>query len=124
MSIQLPGFTMAELEARGAIWTAREILQQPKAWPQVAQLVARERRQLDAFLDPVLSNPALRVVLSGAGTSAYIGRCLAPALSLALNRRVEAVPTTDVVSGPRQRLPPDVPTVRLRGVRARCAART
>jgi tagatose-6-phosphate ketose/aldose isomerase len=111
MSIQLPGFTMAELEARGAIWTAREILQQPKAWPQVAQLVARERRQLDAFLDPVLSNPALRVVLSGAGTSAYIGRCLAPALSLALNRRVEAVPTTDVVSGPRQRLPPDVPTL-------------
>lgn len=111
MSIQLPGFTMAELEARGAIWTAREILQQPKVWPQVVQLVARERRQLDAFLDPVLSNPALRVVLSGAGTSAYIGKCLAPALSLALNRRVEAVATTDIVSGPRQRLQRDVPTL-------------
>jgi tagatose-6-phosphate ketose/aldose isomerase len=36
---------------------------------------------------------------------------LAPALSLALNRRVEAVPTTDVVSGPRQRLQRDVPTL-------------
>ncbi len=49
---------------------------------------------------PLVANPYLRVVLTGAGTSAYIGDCLAPALSARLRRRVDAIATTDLLSGP------------------------
>ena len=51
----------------------------------VAGRTARRRRRarLDGFLAPLLADPALRIVLTGAGTSAFIGDCLAPALSRA-----------------------------------------
>lgn len=91
--------------------TAREIAQQPEVWPRIAALVARERARLDGFLAPLLSNPELRIVLTGAGTSAFIGTCLAPALFRHLQRRVDAVATTDLVSGPQLHLQRTVPTL-------------
>ena len=100
-----------ELESRGAHWTAGEIAQQPAVWCAVGELVTRERERLDAFLQPLLGNPRLRVVLAGAGTSAFIGDCLAPRLSTQLNRRVEAIATTELLSGPQLRLPSDGPTL-------------
>ena len=106
-----PGLVAAELESRGARWTAEEIAQQPAVWCAVGELVVRERGRLDAFLQPLLANPRLRVVLTGAGTSAFIGDCLAPALSARLDRRVEAIATTDLLSGPHLRLPSDGPTL-------------
>jgi len=101
----------AELRAAGGEWTAREIAQQPVVWPQIADLVARERGRLDTFLAPLLAKPQLRIVLSGAGTSAHIGGCLAPALARQLRRRVDMIATTDLVSGPSLYLQRDVPTL-------------
>ena len=75
-----PGLPTALLEARGAAWTAREIAQQPAVWTQLAGLMAGERARIDAFLAPLVADPMLRIVLTGAGTSAFIGECLAPAL--------------------------------------------
>ncbi|MFC4313246.1 SIS domain-containing protein [Steroidobacter flavus] len=111
MATDFPGVGQAELQARGAEWTAREIAQQPSVWPQVERLIAGQRAQLDRFLQPLLTNPSLRVVMSGAGTSSFIGDCLVPALSVRLQRRVESIATTDLVSGPRSLLPSDVPTL-------------
>ena len=91
--------------------TEREIAQQPEVWPRIAALVAREQARLDGFLAPLLGNPELRIVLSGAGTSAFIGACLAPALFRHLQRRVETVATTDLVSGPQLHLQRSIPTL-------------
>ena len=98
-------------ETPGGELTAREIAQQPDVWLDIAALVDRERPRLEAFLAPALANPRIRVVLTGAGTSSYIGACLAPALAQHLGRRVEAVATTDLVSGPHLYLQRDVPTL-------------
>jgi tagatose-6-phosphate ketose/aldose isomerase len=98
-------------ETPGGELTAREIAQQPDVWPEIAALVDRERARLGAFLAPALANPRIRVLLTGAGTSSYIGASLAPALTQQLGRRVEAVATTDLVSGPHLYLPHDVPTL-------------
>ncbi|MBS0365860.1 MAG: SIS domain-containing protein [Proteobacteria bacterium] len=87
-----------QLRAAGALWTAREIAQQPQVWRQIAQQMAGERA-LDEFVAPLLADPRLRIVLTGAGSSAYIGQCLAPALSRS-GRAATAVATTDLVSGP------------------------
>jgi tagatose-6-phosphate ketose/aldose isomerase len=94
----------------GGATTAREIAQQPQVWPDIATLVSAQRSALDAFLAPLLAQAGLRIILTGAGTSAFIGACLAPAL-LGQGWRAEAIPTTDLVSGPQLFLQAGVPTL-------------
>lgn len=105
----------ADLDRRGAAHTAREIAQQAAVWQTVHALVEARRPALDAFLQPLLARPELRIVLTGAGSSAFIGQCLAPTLLQQLGARsgirVEAVATTDIVSNPAQCLQPGVPTL-------------
>jgi len=107
---ELFGQDVARLDALGGGVTAREIAQQPGVWPQIDALVAAQRAQIDAFLAPLLARPELRIVMTGAGTSAFIGECLAPGL-LRQGRRAEAVPTTDLVSGPDRYFQRRVPTL-------------
>ncbi|MFG6433742.1 SIS domain-containing protein [Roseateles sp. LYH14W] len=104
-----------DLDHRGAAHTAREIAHQPAVWQMVHEQLQAERPALDAFLAPLLTLPDLRIVLTGAGSSAFIGQCLAPALLRHFNQRagirVEAMATTDIVSSPEQCLQPGVPTL-------------
>nr|WP_255528059.1 SIS domain-containing protein [Plantibacter sp. VKM Ac-2885] len=51
----------------------------------------------------------MRIVLTGAGTSAFIGEIAAPALTRTLRRRIDAVATTDIVSNPQESFAEDVP---------------
>jgi tagatose-6-phosphate ketose/aldose isomerase len=95
----------------GDLWTAREIAQQPDVWRVLADSLAADRQRIDAFLAPLLARDDLRIVLTGAGTSAFAGQILAPGLARALRRRVDAVATTDLVSNPREHLAEDVPTL-------------
>jgi D-galactosamine 6-phosphate deaminase/isomerase len=107
--IEVLGLSAAQTRSAGAQWTAREIAQQPKLWPLIARQVGTDAG-LRAWLAPLLANPALRMVLTGAGTSAYIGKCLAPALSRS-GRQAEAIPTTDIVASPRGTLGAKAPTL-------------
>lgn len=104
------GQDVSRLDALGGGVTAREIAQQPKVWPQIDALVAGQRAQIDAFLAPLLARPELRIVMTGAGTSAFIGECLTPGL-LRQGRRAESLPTTDLVSGPDRYFQRVVPTL-------------
>ncbi len=106
---QFLGVGEAELAAKGALWTAREIEQQPRLLERTHALVASQREALDAFVRPIADDPAARVVLAGAGSSAYIGECLVPPLGRELAARVEAVATTDIVSAPHLYLEPASP---------------
>src|SRR5205085_12144229 len=54
---------------------------------------------------------SLRIILTGAGSSAFIGECLAPHLGAKLCRRVEAIATTDLVSAPHLYFSEQVPTL-------------
>jgi len=105
------GHPQAALEAAGGIWTAREIAQQPAIWTTIESGMRREAAALRAFLDPLLARPNLRIVLTGAGTSAFVGECLAPALKRRTQRRVDAVATTDLVGSPDNWLESAVPTL-------------
>jgi tagatose-6-phosphate ketose/aldose isomerase len=91
--------------------TAAEIRQQPQLWKLVAAEAERRRASADDFLRPLLSHPRARIVLAGAGTSAFAGQVLAPALTARLRRRVDAAATTDIVSSPGAVLGEDVPTL-------------
>ncbi|MFD6415501.1 SIS domain-containing protein [Streptomyces sp. NPDC060194] len=84
----------------GAEHTDREIRQQPRVWAEMRERVREQRDALDAFLAPLLAEPGLRVVLTGAGTSAYAGGVVRSALAAVLGVTVEAVATTDIVAEP------------------------
>jgi len=104
------GLTAGQIDAAGASWTAREIAQQPQMWPEIVRLVTADAT-LASFLAPLLADPQLRVVLTGAGTSSFIGRCLAPALTRRGAQRAAAIPSTDIVAGPASSLAPREPTL-------------
>ena len=107
----LLGLAPDQLERQDARHTAREIAQQPAVWKETGEAVRSHREEIDAFLRPLLGRQDLRVVLTGAGTSAFAGDILAPALSRRLGRRVDAVATTDIVSNPNEYFAEDLPTL-------------
>lgn len=92
-------------------WTRREILQQPDTLRATQALLTADRAAIEAFLAPLIASPDTRIVLAGAGTSAFIGESLAPWLSSRLGRCVEAVATTDIVSAPALYLEARRPTL-------------
>ena len=100
-----------ELQALGALWTAREIAQQPAMLRKTHAALLARKDALERFLRPLLERAATRVVLTGAGTSAFIGECLAPYLAARLPCRVEAIATTDLVSAPTLYFEADTPTL-------------
>lgn len=108
-SIEHLGVPEPDLLASGAIWTAREIEQQPRMLQQTHALLASMRERIEAFVAPVAGNAGARIILTGAGSSSYIGQCLAPLLDQRLVARVDAVPTTDLVSAPYLYLNPAQP---------------
>ena len=89
-----------ELRGLGALWTAREIAQQPAMLRKTHTVLVAGKDALERFFRPLLNRAATRVILTGAGTSAFIGECLAPYLAAKLPCRVEAIPTTDLVCAP------------------------
>jgi tagatose-6-phosphate ketose/aldose isomerase len=101
----------AELERLGAIWTAREIAQQPAMLRKTHTMLLANRDALERFLHSLLDRSGMRVILAGAGTSSFIGECLAPYLAAHLKLRVEAIPTTDLVCAPSCYLEKNTPTL-------------
>lgn len=102
---------MHETPSHDQSWTRREIVQQPDTLRETQRLLEGERSAIEAFLQPILADRSMRIVLAGAGTSAFIGDSLAPWLSAKLERCVEAVATTDIVSTPDMTLPGERPTL-------------
>lgn len=105
------GFSPDQFGQKGAGHTAHEIVQQPSIWREVAAKAGLYRENTGAFLQPLLEHPDLRVILTGAGTSAFIGEILAPTLARRLGHRVDAVATTDIVSNPNEYFAEDRPTL-------------
>lgn len=103
------GLSVDTMRSGGADWTAREIAQQPTLWPELVRQVASDHG-LHEYLAPILADREVRIVCCGAGTSAYVGKCLEPALART-GRRVDAIATTDIVSGPVSAFAREVPTL-------------
>lgn len=97
-------------EERNCLWTAREINQQPDSWRALAKTLMTRRDEITAFMDSVLSVPGLKIVTTGAGSSAFIGEALQYMLAGELHQMSENIHTTDIVSVPDETLF-DVPTL-------------
>ena len=90
-------------------WTEEEIRHQPRAWIRSLTNIDTLRSALDNFLEPLLRKEDLRIILTGAGTSAFIGDIIAPWLASQTGKNFSAVPTTDLVTNPMDYLNPAHP---------------
>ncbi|WP_330961066.1 SIS domain-containing protein [Photobacterium sp. 53610] len=115
------GHSIQALQAAGGEATAREISQQPQSWQKTLASVSGQREQINAFLTPLLRQPDLRIVMTGAGTSAFAGRALAPYLSGQTRRRFEAIATTDIVTDPNEYFAEPCPTLLVSFARSGCS---
>lgn len=100
------------LEKNNAFWTAKEIAQQPATWRETFSIVTSS--DVISFTQPLVERAKkgeLRIIFTGAGTSAFIGDVVAPILSEKLGCVIEAIASTDLVSSPYQYLFADKPTL-------------
>lgn len=95
----------------GGLHTAEEIAQQPQLWRELAATLRAERDRVATFLGDCLSNPLQRVILTGAGSSAYAGEIIADELNAAWPAQVRAIATTTLLSHPGLYLERDAPTL-------------
>lgn len=100
-----------QLESKNGLATAKEITQQPEAWQKTLQGLIPLQVSINDFMNTFFSYPNGRIVLTGAGSSAFAGRALAPYLSGKLKRRIDAVATTDIVSDPEEYFSENCPTL-------------
>ena len=78
--------------------TYKEIRQQPRVWRKAYDIIRSRKAEIQDFLNANLDKD-FTIVLTGAGTSAYIGDALEPALSR-VKRGVRAIATTDIITDP------------------------
>ena len=108
-------YTKEDLQELGAEITTREIYQQPSVWKETARLYQERKAEIKAFLEKIgQEHDYIKVILTGAGTSAYVGDTLVPYLQEVHDERhwnFQSIATTDIVAHPQTYLKKGVPTV-------------
>ncbi|MCL1809014.1 MAG: SIS domain-containing protein [Clostridiales bacterium] len=96
---------------KGCENTSAEIAQQPRVWRELGDMLLGRKNDIAAFLEKTNGDSQLRVVLTGAGSSGFVGDAVAALAAKSAGVRAESVHTTDIVSDPRAHLFPDAPTL-------------
>lgn len=108
---KLLGVEISRLEDCSGLNTAKEIIQQPDTWRESIKNLIKNKIEIKSFIDSFLSKKEFRIILTGAGTSAFAGEVCEPYLTSLLNKRVEAIATTDLVASPKSYFIKDMPTL-------------
>ena len=108
-------YTKEKLVELGAEITTREIYQQPQVWQTAFENYKAQADEIVAFLNGIdEKHDYIKVILTGAGTSAYVGDTLVPYFRKLYDERkwnFNAIATTDIVANPLAYLHKEVPTV-------------
>ena len=108
---KLLGLEISKLEDCSGLNTAKEIIQQPDTWRESVKNLIKNKIEIKSFIDSFLSKKEFRIILTGAGTSAFAGEVCEPYLTSLLNKRVEAIATTDLVASPKSYFIKGMPTL-------------
>jgi tagatose-6-phosphate ketose/aldose isomerase len=88
------------LSSHGGIFTAKEISNQPDLWLETYTKLAKEKTAISVFLQKVLRQEFPYVILTGAGTSAFIGEALLGPLQKKWGVYTRAIGTTEIITHP------------------------
>ena len=75
------GISTEKMQETSSIFTLQEIYQQPATWRKTCAQIAACKDELQAFLDKVVKADDFDIVLTGAGTSEFVGNSLFQALN-------------------------------------------
>lgn len=108
-------YTKEDLIELGAEITTREIYQQPQVWQTAFENYKAQSDEIVAFLNGIgEKHDYIKVILTGAGTSAYVGDTLLPYFRKIYDERkwnFNAIATTDIVANPLAYLHKEVTTI-------------
>ena len=105
------GISTEKMQETSSVFTLQEIYQQPATWRKTCAQIAACKDELQAFLDKVVKADDFDIVLTGAGTSEFVGNSLFQALNEKYNYKVKSYGTTDIVPSPENFLSRTKPTV-------------
>lgn len=90
--------------------TADEIRQEPRLWLETCEIVKNQKAEITDFIADYVKAGS-RIILTGAGTSDYVGDTVVTTINKLVDAQVEAIATTDIVSSPYEFIEEDVPTL-------------
>lgn len=105
------GISEENLSKSGAIFTATEISNQPDLWLSTWNKISENKNSILKYLEPVLSKNNLQIILTGAGTSAFVGEVLEGPFQKYTEQTTRAIPTTNLVTHPELYLFKKKPTL-------------
>lgn len=100
-----------EMKNTSSTFTLSEIYQQPKTWLKTLKQIKENKEAIKNFIDQVITADDFDVILTGAGTSEFIGNALFSYLNKELNYKVKSYGTTDIVASPETYLSKEKPTL-------------
>ena len=103
--------TADKMQETMSTFTLNEIYQQPATWKKTCAQIKEHKDELKKFIDQVITCEDFDVILTGAGTSEFVGNALFPALTSKLNYKVKSYGTTDLVATPEAYLSRTKPTL-------------
>lgn len=105
------GVTEDKMKETSSTFTLTEIYQQPATWEKTCRQIAEHKDELKKFIDQVITQDDFDVILTGAGTSEFVGNALFPHLTGLLNHKAKSYGTTDIVATPEAYLSRTKPTL-------------
>ncbi|MEF2782225.1 MAG: SIS domain-containing protein [Clostridium sp.] len=100
-----------EWESLKGIFTATEINQQPATWRKTIKQVEDHKEEIKAFIENVTKHDDFDIILTGAGTSEFVGNAIFTYVSQKTNFKTKSYATTDIVSSPENYLSQNKPTL-------------
>lgn len=105
------GITEDKMKETSATFTLSEIYQQPATWEKTCRQIREHKDELQKFIDQVIKCEDYDVILTGAGTSEFVGNALFAHLAGLLDHKVKSYGTTDIVATPEAYLSRTKPTL-------------
>lgn len=103
--------TENQMQDTKSSFTLQEIYQQPKTWLKTVTQIKESKDSIQEFINKVIKCDDYDIILTGAGTSEFVGNSLYSELNKTLDYKVKSFATTDIVATPENYLSKTKPTL-------------
>ena len=92
------GITEDKMKETSSTFTLTEIYQQPATWEKTCRQIEENKEELQKFIDQVIKCDDFDVILTGAGTSEFVGNALFAHLSGLLKSQSKNLTVQQILS--------------------------